>query len=229
MKIGAAFHSRIYRDFMALTPKDYHGIIRFFEQQEERIRELEFGEYFELFISYTDALFEVGAYRQHLAIVDEAIEVSIDEKVAARPGTAIFRRMLFRKAASLFHCQRYPEAEYVIEELIRMDARDEDAIRFLRKARRKQQTRITGRTRASAIFLYALSALVITVEVLLVRPFFDIYTDNIEWTRNFIFFLGWLSLGTGELLSFLQAYRYSQRFVKKTEGGRRRAEIGGRK
>jgi hypothetical protein len=214
MNLRPSLHSRIYRDFVALSPGDYHRVIRFFEDQEDAIRNLDFAEYFELLITYTDALFEVGAYRQHLAVVDEAIEASINDLVMQDQGRPVFRRMLFRKAASLYHGYAFAEAEYIICELIRIEPEDEDAIRFLRRTRRRQQGHLTRHSRAAAILLFGLSALVIGIEVLLIRPFFSLQTETVEWTRNLIFLAGWLVLLAGEGWSFFKAYQHSQQFLQ---------------
>ncbi len=213
MNIRSTLHSRLYRDFMAIPPKDYRGIIRFFEEHEARIIELEIGEYFEFLTAYTDALFEIGAYRQHLAIVDQAIEVSFDATVGELDTQTVLRRMLFRKAASLYQNMDYEGAEYIICELIRLQPDDKDNLRFLRRVRRKQQAYLTRPTRAAAIFLFGLAALVIVIELLFIRPFYDMFTSQVEWTRNFIFLAGWLVLGIGEAYSSWKAYRYSEHFL----------------
>lgn len=215
MQFRPTIHSRLYRDFQGFDPKDYHGVIRFYEEHETAIEELAWAEYQEMQSAFTHALFEVGAYRQFLATVDQAILISLESDF---PQDQInqkeqFEQLLFRKAAAYIQTLQPAKAEHVVGELLRINPTHELAIQLLRKALRQQDTQLKYRTRAAAILLFGLSALVILIEVLLVRPFYHQYIDVVELSRNLIFLLGLLVLGIGEAITFWRAYRNSQAFA----------------
>ncbi|MEM1216318.1 MAG: hypothetical protein AAGJ82_11565 [Bacteroidota bacterium] len=207
MRIRSTYHSRLYRNFLAIEPKDYHGIIRYYEEHEKGIADLSDREQYELLLKFTHALFEVGAYRTFLAIVDQAVLVTLNED-----NQPEFRHLLFRKAAAHVHVLEPQQAEHVCKELLRMDPKHEMALLLLRKTLRQQDRKIIHFTRPSAIFCFAMSALVILVEILFVRPFYALNTPAIEASRNFIFALGLLVLISGELLTLWRAFRSAQRF-----------------
>lgn len=206
-------HSRLYRDFRAIEPNDYRAIISFYEEQEQAIGQLDFEEYFDLLVGYVDALFETGAYRKHLVMVDAVIEASIRGNVTDYQGQDIYRTMLFRKAASLYQTQDYIGADYILRELLRIDADDQNAARFLHKCLYRRQQAQLRDTRAGAVLLFLVAALVTLAEVLLIDTFLPGFSDFTLGLRNGIFIVGLTFLFGGELLAHFNAWRRTQRFL----------------
>lgn len=186
----STYHSKIYRDFKEIDAANYRRIIRFYEDKEEEVRRLDVEEYFELIVAYVNALFEIGAYQKHLLMVDIVIELAILQNIDWYKGEDIYQKMLFRKAASLYNTLEYDKAEYILRELIRIDPHSEDPILFLRKCLRKKEPAFLSKAKALSIFLFLLSAFVISIEVLFIRPFYKEQADGIEASRTFIFLLG---------------------------------------
>lgn len=188
----STYHSRVYRDFKGISAIDYRKIIHFYEAHEEEIRGLDEDEYFEMLTAYVNSLFEVGEYRQHCLMVDLVIEASIERNIHLYRGEDLFRKMLFRKAASHYHAEDYSQAEYILKELLRMDPSHQHASLFLKKCLRQKEPGFLQRVRAASIFLFLLAALVISIEVLIVRPFYEIHTHLVEVSRYSIIALGCL-------------------------------------
>ncbi len=84
------YYSKIYRTFLSLDEMAFQELIHFFEENEKEIRELDFEEYFEVLAAYVTALFEVGAYREHLLMVDVVIETSIINNIVEYKGEDLF-------------------------------------------------------------------------------------------------------------------------------------------
>jgi tetratricopeptide (TPR) repeat protein len=192
-------HSPLFRTFHGLDPQSYQEIIRFFEEHETEIQTLDFDEYFELLTTYVNALFEVGAYAEHLLMVDTVIEISIQNNLVEYRGEDIFQRSLFKKAASLYHRHRYPEAEHVLLELLKMRPQDPAALHFLHKCLCTNYPQVRSNARATAVFLIFSCVFLIGIEVLLIRPFYGMYTSVFEWSRNSIFILALGAIAFGEL------------------------------
>ena len=57
MNYPEIYRSEIYEDFKEIEPNDYRELIHFFEINEKRIRKLEFEPYFEILVTYINALF----------------------------------------------------------------------------------------------------------------------------------------------------------------------------
>ena len=67
---------------------------------------------------------------------------------------------------------------------------------------------------ARSMLLFLLAALVISIEVLLVRPFYEMHADLIERSRNTIFGIGCLSLVGGLLLHRFRVEQRVERMVQ---------------
>ena len=195
----STYHSKIYRDFREIGISEYRAVIRFYEENESEIRHLDFKEYFELLVAYTNALFEIGSYQKHLLMVDTVLETTIQNNISTYKGENIFNGMLFKKAASHYNVLDYDKADYILRELIKIEPGDEDSAMFLKKCLRKKQPAFIKNTRATSIFLFLLTALVICIEVLFVRPFYDMHAKLVETSRMSIFFMGFLILVGGDL------------------------------
>ncbi|MBK6947183.1 MAG: hypothetical protein IPH16_03045 [Haliscomenobacter sp.] len=203
---SSKYHSRIYRDFKGLAGKDYRSQIRYYEKWEAEILQLEFEEYLDLVIDYTNALFETGAYRKHLLMADVVIELAILQNIRTYHEEDLYRKFLFRKAASLYNLMDYRAAEHILRELIKMDPKEEDCLRFFEKCRRKHYPDLLNQFRAASIFFLLLAAFGVALEVLMVRPFYGMYVSLMASSRNTLFVLGVLAMVAGHgYIRFLAA------------------------
>ncbi len=196
----STYHSRVYKDFKEIESNAHRQIIRFFEKHQRMINRLEFEEYFELLVAYVDALFEIGAYQKHLSLVDEVIENSISSNIHLYKGDDIFYINLFKKAASHFNLHQYDQAQHILRELIKMNPQDKEVISFLKRCRRRRGSKLLSIARAISILLFLLTACIICVEVLFVRPFYEMHASRIEAVRIGTFVMGIFVLLSGDLL-----------------------------
>ena len=207
-----AYRSRMYLSFKEIDSKEYQTIVRFFEQYADDIRQLTFDEYFEMLLTYMDALFEVGAYSNYIDSCDYAIESVIYFNVDYYNGENIYRKLLFRKAASLYHLMEYEQCKHILYELISMDPYDTISIQFLKKCKRAQPPRIVRKGRSVSVLLFILSALIIGVELLVIKTWFPQFGHATEYTRNVSFGLGWSALiGSAVFLRYEANRQVNQR------------------
>lgn len=208
------WHSRLYRDFHAIDGRQWHNIVRFFEQHEEEIKMLEFDEYFEILLAYTDALFETGAYEKHLLMIDAVIETAFMNNLNYFNGREIFLHSLFRKAASCFHIYQIEKAEHILRQLLAIEPRHLHASRFLKKCLRSQPPKSIMNTRAIAILLLFMTAFVICVEWLWVRPLHPNWAGIFEKFRYTLFATGMVLLFGSYVWHYFQAEQKVNKFVK---------------
>lgn len=218
----STYHSKLYRDFKEIAGTDYRGVIRFYEENEQQIQKLDEDEHFDLLASYVNSLFEIGAYQRHLLMVDLVIETTVDQNIKSYRGEDLFYNSLFKKAASLYNLRKYAKAEYILCELIRIDPSNEEVPLFLKKCYRRKSPRLIQHTRAASIFLFLLTALIISIEVLFVRPFYDMYTPLIERSRFSTFGLGCFMLVAGDFLHRWQAEKKVSEFLREIRGAKKR-------
>jgi len=212
--VPSTYHSKVYRDFKEIESNDHRQVIRYYEQFEDQIHHLDFEEYYEIVLAYVDALFEIGAYQRHLLMVDVVIEHTILNNIQFRKGEDLYRSLLFKKAASLHNTLEYEKADYILRELIKIDPYDRDAILFLKRCLRKKHNAVTHHSRATSIFLIMIAALVIALEVLFIRPFYQIYAQTVEYSRITIFMMGLFALVGGELYQRICVSREVNQFVQ---------------
>ena len=210
----SAYRSKIYRDFKEIDSCEYRTIIRFFEDNLEDIRNLELEEYFELMVTYLDSLFEIGAYERYLRLANGAIETSIIHNIHFFRGEDVYRKLLFRKAAAHHNLHQNEKAQHVIRELIKMDPYDEESIQFLKKSLWVEKPRFISNSRGWSILLFILAAVVICLELLLVRPFFPEYTAMVEMSRMVLFGLGLVTMFMGDVYHQVSLSLRTKKFVK---------------
>ncbi len=112
--------SRVFKAFRELERSDHRSVIRFVENYQREIRNLEFEEYFELQLNYAYALFEIGDSHRFLRCVDKLLEESIQHNVKYYYNEDIFAKLLFKKGACHYRMRQWKKAQHVFSELLKM-------------------------------------------------------------------------------------------------------------
>ncbi len=223
----STYYSPLYREFKSIDPRSYRDLVRFYEKNETEIRDLNSEEEsIDMLVSYVNALFEIGAYRKHLLLVDHVVEAAVAHNIYEFEGKDLFRQSLFKKAASLFNTHQFKKAQIILRQLVRMDPYEPYAIRFLKKCIRRCRPRLVNTFRATSVFMLLLTALVIAVEVLFVRPFYDMHTPVVEMSRNSLFVLACLILIGGFLYNRWLAEREVEELVYQMRERKKRKSAG---
>ena len=191
--------------------------MRFYEEREADIQQLEFGEYFELLHAYATALFEIGSYRKHLLMADVVIEISILQNIHEFKGKDVYCNMLFKKAASHFNLLEYDQAEHILRELIKINPNDLDTVAFLKKCLRRQRPRYVKTSRAIAVLLFLLTAVTIALDILVIRHFYALYEPTAILVRNTLFSTAWVILLASDLWLRWQVEQRVNLFVEEVK------------
>ncbi len=211
------YQSSLFQSFKAIGAGEFKQVVRYYERHEKEILKLDFEEYFEILVVYTNALFEVSEYRKHIRIADIVIETSIIENISTVNGQEIFETMLFKKAASHYNLLEYEKAIHVLRELLKIEPDNLENARFLEHCMRAEKPQIRKQTRAIAVFLFLTAALTVSVEVLFIRHFAPAFDSQIELLRNGLFGLGLFVLIFGTLWHRLRFYNQVQKFIKEVK------------
>lgn len=213
------YHSKIYQEFRNINPAEYGAVARFYERNEGQIAALDFEEYVELLIAYTQSLFQLGLYNKHLRMVDIVIELSIIENLREFNGEELYENMLFYKASSYFHLKQYDKAIYILKELLKINPNDKMNIYFLECCFSKENPTTAQKARAFSMALLLLAAIFICIEMLIIRPLFAAWAGNIEIIRNILFISGSLTLAFSffwsRLMAKFKVYRFQRSVAKK--------------
>jgi len=208
---------RLYRDFKALDSNDFHGIVRYFEQHEDGIRALDFDECFECTLAYTNALYATGQHGKHLVMCSHLLEIIIMHNIESRGGENLYERMLHRKASSHYQLHELEQAEHVWRELIKIDPADRIARRFLEKCLLQQTPGWLMKTRAAGVALSLLAAIVIAVELLIVKSFFEDWLFAFQIGHNVVLGVGVGFFAIGESWHAWRCRRSVLRFADRVK------------
>ena len=200
----------VYQEYIGIEPSDYQEKIRYYERNKREILQLPFNVSTEIRCECAIAYFEVGSYSTYLKMVDELIQLVISENIYKIKGKNIFEELLFRKAASSYNVVDYDKGEYVFSELIKIDASND----LYKKAFVKcsiDKLRYEGQFfRGLTVLLFIITAVIIAIELLTIRPFYDQYIYTFEVSRNISFSLAIMSMFFQELrIRFLANKRFS--------------------
>ncbi|MBL7816416.1 MAG: tetratricopeptide repeat protein [Saprospiraceae bacterium] len=212
--------SSLFRSFKAIDAGEFRQIVRYYERYEQEVLQLEFDEYFEILVAYTNALFEISEYKKHIKLADIVIETSIIENISEVNGQEIFQSTLFKKASSHYNLFEYKKAIHVLQELLKIDPTDTDSSHFLEHCLREDKPQIAHHSRAISVLFFLLAAFTVAIEMIVVRNFYPDLVSKIEFLRNAMFVLGLNILVLGVLWHRLKIYNEVQQFincVKKTK------------
>lgn len=188
------YYSKLYRDFKAIDDLAYRAIVYFYESNEKAIEALEFVEYFDVLVAYTDALFECEEFQKHILMSDVVIETSIYHNVVWHRGEEVFQKMLFKKSVSLYLTKDYKSANYIIDELVRINPKEQVYQLSQKKYRRLMQKDILQEVRTFTIICFLVATVVTIIEIFVVRTFYVVYQQPVEWLRISLYGFGILGL-----------------------------------
>lgn len=195
-----------YIGFLKIADKAYAEKIRYFEDNSSVFRVLPEEEKFELNLSYTLALFEVGAYEKYLKTSDILIEWIFAENIITFKGKDVARQLLFRKACCLYNTQKYGPARKLATQVYRMYPDSPQNKILLRNIIYKIKEPAIQNIRAGVVVMYIVSAIIIAVHLFLIQPFYSEYAHISEFGWQGVFgFASLLLLGTEMYLRFVSS------------------------
>ena len=209
-----AYRSKLYRHFRSLETQSVHSRIRFFEENEAAIRQLEGEEFFDLFYAYSEALFRAGAYAKYKTVADELIACCLDRQHGRPGGEDVFLSTIYRKAESCFELAEYDQAAHLFRELLRLDPSNRGGKAGLRRTLYRIKSPGLLTARAASVLLLMAAALVTALEWMVVRYFFPSWVKTAEWARIGLFALGVFTLFGSDLYQRRKAYLGAERFSR---------------
>lgn len=218
------YHSPVYRGYKGIDSINHREIVRYFEDNEKKIVNLEFDEYFELLVAYSHGLFEIGQYSKHTLMADVVIEASILHNVQYFRGEDVYFVTLFEKAASFYNLYEYKKAEHILRELIKIDPYNAETVAFYKNCLEDQRTPFSKRMRAAAMAFFLITPFIISLDVLFIQPFEGISKNITGTTWKITFLLGWVFYLTGDLLHRFKQRKNAESLVEETKKNKRKSQ-----
>jgi tetratricopeptide (TPR) repeat protein len=205
---------RVYRNFKAIEADDFEEIVRYYERFEDGIQALDFEEYLDCTLAYTDALFEAGQHGKHLVMCDHLLETVIMQNLETWGGEDLYHQLLLKKSRTLYHLEDYPRSEHILREVIKIYPQDGLAAVFLNKCLLRQKPAWLARTRAASVGLVLLAAVVIAVEIFALPRFFPKMEKWVLVGHNVLLASGLAALAVGEAGHALRCWQRTRRAVR---------------
>lgn len=193
------YASSTFQAFCAIEQGDFREKIRFCKEHRREIENLPLDEYVRLLDAYGEALFETGRYFRHIQVADELIMLSMEQNIIYVGEKDLYFDTLFQKAASYYNLRKTPEAIHILRQLLGIQPNNESVRLFLINCYVRQGSTRLGQLRKLCVIAILASALIIAVELLLIRPYFPAAAEPVEATRNTLFLGGAIILISGEI------------------------------
>lgn len=214
---------RLYRNFKSIEVSDFQGLIRFYEQHEDGIRALDFEEYLDCTLAYTEALFEAGTYGKHLVMCDHLLECVIMQNIEQWEGIDLYYQLLFKKSASLYHLHEYAKSERILREIIKIYPNDRLAALFFNKVLLRQKPLWLAYSKAFTVGFALLAVIVIALEILALPQFYPSLVWPFQMAHNLLIALSLASLTTGEAGHTVRCWLKTRRFVRRAQQNKQAA------
>ena len=208
-----AYRDRIVEAYHEIKDISHESVIAFYEKNSTGIKYLDIEDQFEMLARYCKALFLTSNYQKHIFIADELIEKSIYHNIQYVQGVDVYLEALFDKAASLYNLGKIVKCKKILTALIRLN-KNEKAYRYLLlKCYLYDKPKYVRMGRALCVLLTLSSALIIGIELIIVRTMLEQWTAEVEFSRNVLFLVGFGSFVISELIHRGRAYYLASRRV----------------
>ena len=204
-----------FYQFLEIEQDSHHEKVRFFENNKNSIKSMDFDFRIYVWCDYALSVFEIGRYQEFIKLSDELIPLVVEENVYEVRGISIYEALLFRKGASLFNIHQYTESEYVFSELCKIEKEP-----INKKAWRKAKYKILKSSvrfmEAISVLFFIATAVIILIELLIVMTLYPEYSAILEKIRLVTFGFGLLTILSTELYVKLKSNKdYHQLISKK--------------
>ncbi len=193
----------LFDRFITIETGSYREIIHFYEDYRENINRLEVRQRYEVYVSYLEALFEMGKYAEVLLYVDEAIETAIESEYSKLLGVDIYFNLLMKKAVALYQTGRYDDSFQITIQLLSMNPDEPNVKFFFKEALMHRYRKFVLPTRVFFIAGVITTMLIMAFEVPVIIPFYSEFIDIVSRIRNILFLFSILIFISGEASRYL--------------------------
>lgn len=204
----------VYDEYIELGKEAYLEKILYYESQEQRILNLPFFQSLEIQCDYIEALHQTDKHYKLLEIIDGVIATVMYENIYTINGTDVYKSLLYIKADALYNTLNYRSSNHVVSELIKIEG-DNILCKSLFIKNSIDNLRYEGqKIRAIGILLFLCSAMVIGVEILMIKSFYNEWINIFVAIRNILFLGGILSIVGQEIDIRIKSFEAYHQLLK---------------
>jgi len=194
----------LYTTFKETGQQSFRSIVDFWEEHHGDLYRLPLDKYFDLLNTYARALFELGKYKKFLASAEEILSLSFEYNLTHWEEKDVVIHILVKKAAAHFHLYELEAARKALMQVLTLSPEHSTARHLLQRCVHRENRSRKQVWRAITILLMLAAALSVAVELIVIRPFFPVFVEGVEYIRIGLFVAG-LSVWAGaETIQWLQ-------------------------
>lgn len=212
---------KVFRDFKRLDNQNHHSIVQFCEEHQKAIEELNDDEYFEIQVSYVNALFEIEAYHKHIKVAKGVIELSIIQNIQFINNEDVYLKMLYQKAISNLYTENIEQAIHISKELIKLEPQNKEYISLLNRCYMQDGLVFLHHLRTAGVLLFFLSIGIFIIKILIVEYFFQGAEPFVQILNTSTLILGSILLLAGLSIHRIKAYHQVNIFLKSLKKARK--------
>lgn len=209
-----SYHSPVFINFETLGRRNYYEIVRYCENNRIAMQQLNFDEFFIMELAYCNALFQMDMFEKHITTANHIIELSILHNIQFYEGEDIYHRTLFQKAQAHKALNQLPQAIHLAKELIKMNSVTKEYQQFLKRCYTKNGTTFLQNLRAYGVLIFAISAGILVLNILIFEPFFPNYKLAVNIFAGLGITAGGLFLIGGLTIHHWKARKKFNQFIK---------------
>ena len=180
-------HKRLFNEYFSIEDSNHQSKISFYEKHLEEINQITQQEKLEIDADYNNALFVKGKFVKCLVKTQDLLETVIRENIYTLKEEDIYQNLLFRKAACHFNIGESNQCLDVLGQLIKISPPNDTYTAFYKKCFRTLYMAEKRWMGGLAIALFLTAAILISGELLVVRPFYANHVEAVEMLRNSLF------------------------------------------
>lgn len=207
-------NANLYAHFREVGVHSYRSVVQFWDMHREEIYRLPVKRYFEVLNEYGRALFELGKYKNYLAVAEEVLELSIEYNIPTWEDKDIIRHILIKKAAAHYHLFETEQAEHLLKELLKLESEHKTARLLLERCMMRKKRHQSQGWKAATVVIMLSAAVVVAIELCLVRPFWGEMATYFEISRNALFIFGLAVWAGGEVYHRIQIKNACQALIR---------------
>ncbi len=194
----------VLQRYQEIPETDFHGLISYYEQYEQQIRQLEDDHFRLIYQDYLAALDQAGHYQKYYDRIDEQIAHVLqgdgwDKKEYAQ--------LIYKKAYASHYLLQWDDARRITKQYLHMIPDCPRGRRlFITNEKRDMKRKHRWVYALSVILLLGMSAVLLT-EILVIDAFLEEFTSRVFWLRTGLLASSLVLLVGFEIYSYLRAYK----------------------
>ena len=116
----------LYNQFLYMDEKAFYDKVRFFEQNESDVFNMNLNDSIWIQSVYLDAVFQIGDYRKYVDKSQKLLQRIVYYNISQFQGEDLYEEVLQKRASSFYHLRKYDDCARIAQELLKINPSRKD-------------------------------------------------------------------------------------------------------